>query len=79
MSNPATIWSNASPRVWRDFHLPALRQMARIFSDWWAMRRAERELYALDDRTLKDIGIAREEIHSAVRERQSGPLPLLPF
>ena len=79
MSNPATILSNASPRAWRDFHLPALRQMARIFSDWRAMRRAERELHALDDRTLKDMGIARSEIHSAVRERQSCPLPPLPF
>ena len=73
------IWSNASPRAWRDFHLPALRQMARIYRDWRAMRRAECELHALDDRTLKDIGIARSEIHSAVRERQSGPLSLLPF
>lgn len=79
MSNPATIWSNASPRAWRDFHLPALRQMARIFGNWRAMRRAERELYALDDRTLKDIGLARCEIHSAVRERQSVPLSQLPF
>jgi uncharacterized protein YjiS (DUF1127 family) len=53
--------------------------MARAFGKWRAVRRAERELYALDDRTLKDIGIARSEIHSAVRERQSGPLLLLPF
>ncbi len=79
MSNPATIWSNASPRAWRDFHLPALRHMARAFREWRAVRRAERELHALDDRVLKDIGIARSEIHSAVRDRQSGPLPLLPF
>ena len=79
MSNPATILMNASPRAWRDFHLPALRQMARIFADWRAMRRAERELYALDDRTLKDIGIAREEIHFTVRERRSAPLSQFPL
>ena len=79
MSNPATIWSNASPRAWRDFHLPALQHMARAFGKWRAVRRAERELRALDDRTLKDIGIARSEIHSAVRERQCAPFPLLPF
>jgi uncharacterized protein YjiS (DUF1127 family) len=53
--------------------------MARAFGKWRAVRRAERELYALDDRMLKDIGIARSEIHSVVRDRQSGPGPLLPF
>jgi uncharacterized protein YjiS (DUF1127 family) len=79
VSNPATIRSNAIPRAWRDFHLPALRHMARAFGKWRAVRRAERELYALDDRMLKDIGIARSEIHSVVRDRQSGPRPLLPF
>ena len=79
MSNPATIWSNASPRAWRDFHLPALQHMARAFGKWRAVRRAERELHALDDRTLKDIGIARSEIHSAARERRSGLRPLLAF
>ena len=79
MSNPATIWSNASPRAWRDFHLPALRQMVRTFANWRAMRRAEGELCALDDRTLKDIGITREEIHFTVRERRSSPLSQLPF
>lgn len=79
MSNPATILLNASPRAWRDFHLPALRQMARIFNDWRAMRRAERELYALDDRTLRDIGIARGEIPFTVRGRRSAPLSQLPF
>lgn len=79
MSNPATILSNASPRAWRDFNLPALRHMTRAFGKWRAVRRAERELYALDDRMLKDIGIARSEIHSAVRERQGGPFSVLPF
>ena len=79
MSNPATMWSNASPRAWRDFHLPALRQMVRTFRNWRAMRRAERELYALDDRTLKDIGITREEIHFTFVDGAVRPVSPLPF
>jgi uncharacterized protein YjiS (DUF1127 family) len=79
VSNQVTIWSNASPRVWRGAHLPALRQMVRSFRTWRAARRAERELHALDDRTLKDIGLTRWEVRSAVRERQrmSRARPLL--
>ena len=33
------------------------------------LRRTVETLSALDDRTLADIGIRREEIHRAVRER----------
>lgn len=70
MSNPATIWSNASPRLWRDVYLPTFRQMICAFRTWRAARLSERELHGLDDRTLKDMGLARGEIYSAVRERQ---------
>ncbi len=73
MSFPTTMWSNARPRPWRDFQLPALRHMLRAFRIWRAMQRAERELFALDDRTLKDMGLTRWEIHSCVRERHSVP------
>jgi uncharacterized protein YjiS (DUF1127 family) len=73
MSTPATVWSNARPRVWRDFQLPALQHVVRAFLDRRAIRRAERELFMLDDRTLKDIGLTRWEIHHAVRRRRSAP------
>jgi uncharacterized protein YjiS (DUF1127 family) len=53
--------------------------MVRTFRNWRAMRRAEHELYALDDRTLKDIGMTREEVHFTVRGRRSAPLSQLPF
>jgi uncharacterized protein YjiS (DUF1127 family) len=37
------------------------------FRHWRRSRRAERELLALDDRLLKDIGICRADIPDAVR------------
>ncbi len=79
MGTPATAWSHASPHLRREFYRLALRHMLRTFRNWRAARQAERELYALDDRTLKDIGLSRWEIRSAVRERQgmARPRPLL--
>ena len=71
MSSQATILSNTRPRAWRDFNLPALRRIAGVVRHWRATRRAERELYVLSDRTLKDMGLSRWEIPSAVRERSS--------
>ena len=46
--------------------------MKRIF-DWfrraWALRRTREELYGLSDHLLRDIGLRREEIASALLER----------
>jgi uncharacterized protein YjiS (DUF1127 family) len=44
-----------------------LHGMLVRFRHWKRTRRAERELLALDDRLLKDIGICRAEIPDAVR------------
>ena len=40
----------------------------RMVRDWLARRRAIRELEALDDRLLRDIGISRYEIREFVRD-----------
>lgn len=45
----------------------ALRGILFRFRHWRRSRRAERELLALDDRLLKDIGICRTDIPDAVR------------
>ena len=37
-----------------------------------AIRRAEAQLRGLDDRMLRDIGLTRGEIHSAVRDATQG-------
>jgi uncharacterized protein YjiS (DUF1127 family) len=46
-----------------------LRSLARDLHRDWRLRRTVETLSALDDRTLADIGIRREEIHRVVRER----------
>ena len=46
--------------------------MKRIFAwfrDAWALRRTREELYGLSDHMLRDIGLRREEIPSALLER----------
>lgn len=56
-----------------------MRQMLTRFIRERALRRAENELMALDDRMLRDIGLSRSEIASAVRnpaeERLNGARP----
>ena len=56
-----------------------IRQMFAKFIHERAVRRAEMELMALDDRMLRDIGLSRSEIGSAVRnpgdERLNGAQP----
>ena len=42
--------------------------LARDLHRDWRLRRTVETLSALDDRTLADIGIRREEIHWVVRE-----------
>jgi hypothetical protein len=39
----------------------------QMVMDWWRLRRAATELHELDERMLRDIGIAREEIGHVVR------------
>jgi uncharacterized protein YjiS (DUF1127 family) len=43
-----------------------IKAMAASFAKWRARRRALRDLLALDDRMLKDIGLHRTGIKSAV-------------
>jgi uncharacterized protein YjiS (DUF1127 family) len=40
---------------------------------WWRERRVAAALHALDDATLKDIGLYRCEIPSIARARRAGP------
>ena len=47
-----------------------LRGILFRFRHWRRSRRAERELLALDDRLLKDIGMCRTDIPDAVRGRR---------
>jgi uncharacterized protein YjiS (DUF1127 family) len=44
-----------------------LREAARAVQGWRRAHRAERDLLALDDRHLADIGISRSDIPNAAR------------
>jgi uncharacterized protein YjiS (DUF1127 family) len=62
----------ATPR-WAEF--ATKNELLRMFTAWLAeraLRRAEDELQRLDDRTLKDIGLTRGQISSALRELARG-------
>ena len=49
------------------FLLLALRGILAWIGNWRRLRQAERDLLALDDRLLKDIGVSRSDIPHAVR------------
>ena len=49
--------------------IDAVRSAAATFARWHKRRIAIRQLMALDDRTLQDIGVCRGDIHSVVDER----------
>ncbi len=49
--------------------IDAVRAVAAAMGRWHKRRAAIRQLMALDDLTLKDIGFSRSDIHSMVSER----------
>ena len=71
------LWTSVSRRNLLDWALAkAARKAIAAFAAYRAFRRAESELMALDDRTLKDMGLDRSEIGSALmdhaQERRNG-------
>jgi len=54
----------------RAYRAAAIKDLFRRLLGWFQQRAAVARLRALDDRTLKDIGITRGEIEQAVRGRE---------
>lgn len=46
-----------------------MRRLFDFFRRAWALRATRRELYSLSDHMLRDIGLRREDVASALLER----------
>jgi uncharacterized protein YjiS (DUF1127 family) len=46
-----------------------MKRLFECFLRAWALRRTRHELYSLSDHMLRDIGLRREEIPSALLQR----------
>ena len=55
-----------------------MRRIFGFFARAWALRETRRELHALNDQMLRDIGLRREQIDSVLFERVVLPEPGLP-
>lgn len=44
-----------------------MKSLLTALSRWWAARRTRQELLGLSDRSLRDIGVSREQIDSLFR------------